>query len=141
MKDVKQIFAKNITKLNVKTSGFLEVSKLSTYISSIEKEIEEKKRELAELICQEWELHGEIPQERLPEILDDIQMKKVLIEEQRRKIEEVEESQKKILGTQTDPGQGFSEAEQEDMIYCSECGSANSKNNNFCRKCGNRLEH
>lgn len=140
MKDVKQIFSQNITKINVKTSSFLEVSKINTYISSIEKEIEEKKRELAELICGRWETDRCFPEEEMTAILESIMQSKALIEEQKQMIAEIEENQKKILGvSQKSLLSAGADGEPKEVVYCTECGAPCPKTSNFCRQCGNRL--
>ncbi len=146
MKDMKELFSKNITKLNVKTSSFLTINKLQTYISSLEKEIDDKKWEMADRIVTQWKENQTIPEELIRSIIAEIEEKEVLIEEQKREIAAVEENQNRILGvshTETASPEGVettgNEAAVKEVIYCSSCGTANPKTGNFCRNCGSPL--
>lgn len=139
MKDVKQIFSQNLTKINLKTNSFLEINKLNTYISSIQKEIDELQKKLTGLLCDSWRENRSIPEQEAAAILDHIMEKEALIEEQKAKIEEIRESETLILGERRE--NMAAGASGTEVVYCPECGAANTKNSKFCRQCGKRIEY
>ena len=51
---LKMDLSKKVTEINMKTSSFLEITKIRTYIHTLEKEIQELKQQAGEKGYQNW---------------------------------------------------------------------------------------
>lgn len=132
MEKFKQSLTKGITALNVKTNNFMEESKCKTYISTLEKEIIELKQAVGGKVYEKW-MVGEGAAEDTEELLKSIKEKYEEIQAQKEKIEQLQQEEQQILGT-TATNAGA--AQEEEFIFCSQCGTRNAANYKFCRKCG-----
>lgn len=128
MATLKESFSKGITAINVKTSSFMEESKLKTYISTMEKEIQVLKLNIGEMVYAK-SVSGESYEEGVAEIVNQIKGKYSEIEQQKAAIEKLAVEEKQILGT----------ADTGAVKYCAKCGAQNLANYKFCSKCGNPL--
>lgn len=137
MEKFKQSLTKGITALNVKTNNFMEESKCKTYISTLEKEILDLKLAVGEKVYEKWTL-GESAAEETEEMLKSIQAKYDEIQAQKEKMEKLQQEEQQILGTTSaNPAQ----TQEEEFVFCSQCGTRNAANYKFCRKCGAALSN
>lgn len=137
MEKFKQSLTKGITALNVKTNNFMEESKCKTYISTLEKEILDLKLAVGEKVYEKWTL-GESAAEETEELLKSIQTKYEEIQAQKEKMEKLQQEEQQILGTS---GANPAQTQEEEFIFCSQCGTRNAANYKFCRKCGAALSN
>lgn len=128
MATLKESLSKGITAINVKTNTFKEESKLRTYISTLEREIQTLKMNIGEMVYAK-SLIGESYEEGVAELVKQIQGKYAEIENQKAAIEQLAIEQRQILGT----------SETAAIKFCLKCGSQNSGAYKFCAKCGNPL--
>ena len=140
MATLKDKFSKGLTTINVKTNTFMEQNKISTHISTLEREISNLKMQLGELVYTKW-VQDDFELSLVEEILNTINAKYQEIEIQRNKMEQVSLEEQKILGTvpTSSWGQHVAEEEKEETIFCTNCGSPSSANHKFCTKCGSPL--
>ena len=134
MADIKNAFSKGITALNVKTSNYLEETKLKTYINTLNEEIATIKMELAGIAYGLW-LDSNF--QLTPELEDrfmQIKNRQELIVQKQKEIERLEQEEKQILGA------GASGGAREGVAYCTNCGAANNAANRFCEKCGTPMK-
>ncbi|MDO5417525.1 MAG: zinc ribbon domain-containing protein [Lachnospiraceae bacterium] len=149
--DFKQEFSRQITKINMKTSTFMEENKIRTYITTLENDIMELKRRSGELGYQLW-MDGQFDVSKLEPMYQEIAEKYCLIQEQERLIVELQEKNRQVLGTnpapaaQGAPGQGMPGAAPVQGMpgaapgnVCPKCGEVCAPNVNFCKRCGTRL--
>lgn len=125
MATLKESFSKGLTAINVKTSSFIEESKLKTYISTLEREIQVLKTNIGEMVYAK-SISGESYEAGVMEIVRHIQGKYEEIAQQRAAIEKLAAEEKQILGT---PETGA-------VKFCAKCGAQNSASYKFCSKCG-----
>ena len=126
--EIKDKLAKGLTVFNVKTSNFMEINKIKTYLDALEGEVRDMKYRIGSIMydkittsCFEIkDVEGTI--KRIAE-------KTAIIEEQKKKIEQLELEEKMILGT----------AASGAIIYCTQCGEQNDANYKYCCKCGQPL--
>ena len=128
MATLKESLSKGLTAINVKTSNMMEESKLKTYISTLEREIQVLKMNIGELVYAK-SLSGESYEEGVAELVGQIKGKYAEIEQQKAAIEQLAVEQRQILGT---PETGA-------IKFCAKCGTQNSAAYKFCAKCGNPL--
>lgn len=129
MASLKESFSKGITAINVKTNSFMEESKCKTYISTLEKEIQNLKQNIGEIVYGKT-ITGEEYKEAVEEIVREIQGKYEEIEQQKKVIEQLAVEERQILGTaQT----------AESVKFCPKCGAQSAANYKFCSKCGSPL--
>lgn len=126
-------FNKGITTLNMKTNNFVEVSKCKTYITTLEKEIEQLKLEIGTKLYEQHK-NGESDTSSIEQHMLTIDSKYQEIEQQRARMRELEEEEKQVLGNNT------AAAPSEDVIFCGQCGAKNAGNYKFCCKCGSPLK-
>ena len=135
MATLKESFTKGITAINVKTNNFMEESKCKTYISTLEAEIKELKLQAGEISYEKW-CKLDVPGEEVHAIFEQIHKKYQEIEAQKIRIQQLSEEEKQILGTTGNTQQ----AENANVVYCSQCGAQNAANYKFCCKCGNPIK-
>ena len=131
MADIKNSFSKGLTMFNVKTSTFLEINKIKTYISTLSGEIETLKKEIGELVYQEWSVTGNVTLETISEKLNLINEKQEIIRTQEEEVVRLNESEKQILGA--------GENAQQPVLVCPNCGQTYDAAPKFCRKCGTKM--
>jgi formate dehydrogenase maturation protein FdhE len=153
MAGFKESFTKGLTTINMKTSNFMEESKIKTHISSLENEINTIELNFGRSIFEKWK-NGADYKEGMEETLNLINSKYMEIETQKQNIEKLHEEEKQVLGTQqaqpVAPAPGVQQAQpvapapetQQAAAqgkFCPACGSLNDPNYKFCCKCGNAL--
>lgn len=137
MAGFKESFTKGLTTINMKTSNFMEESKLKTYITSLENEISSLEQGLGRSIYEKWK-SGEEYKEGMEEVLTKIQSKYDAIEEQKKNIAKLHEEEKQILGSSQAAASGTQQAQPSGM-FCPACGAPNDPSYKFCCKCGASL--
>lgn len=140
MASLKDSLTKGLTTLNVKTSNFMEESKVKTYISNLEKEIKELKASIGNDAYEAW-ANGQEWTEGLEERFKLIKEKYDEIDVQNEKVVQLKQEEQKVLGTvnSNNNNANNSSAPQGDVVYCSKCGTANMNSSKFCKNCGNQL--
>lgn len=131
MADIKNSFSKGLTMLNVKTSTFLEINKIKTYISTLTGEIETLKKEIGDLVYQEWSATDNVTLDAISDKLNAIKEKQEIIKTQEEEVVRLNESEKQILGA--------SETTQQAVLICPNCGQTYDAAPKFCRKCGTKM--
>ncbi len=147
MADLKSTFSKGLTVLNVKTSNFLELNKIKTYIATLKNETATLMSGVGEIVYQDW-TQGEITIEHLQDKLMEIAEKKAMIKQQEAELDELERKEKQILGGQSNgqnagaasPADGQPVAGTETAVICPKCSQRYGAAVNFCRKCGFKLK-
>lgn len=146
MADIKNSFSKGLTVLNVKTSTFLELNKIKTYISNLNEEIAGLKREIGELVYQEWAQTGQVTSGAIEERLLGIQSRLETIRQQEEEAERINQKEKQILGSQdtaqAQPQEVLQSPDansQNPVLTCPNCGNTYETAPKFCRKCGTRM--
>lgn len=141
MADIKNIFSKGLTTLNVKTANFLEINKIKTYISTLNSEIESLKMELGKELYENWSSSGTLVTEEMEEKLCLIQEKLELIIAQEAEVEHLTEMEKQILGEteRAVPQAAAMEPSASPVLVCPNCGQVYDSVFKFCRKCGTRM--
>jgi DNA mismatch repair ATPase MutS len=136
MAGFKETFTKGLTTINMKTSNFMEESKLKTYISSLENEVHALEQGLGRTVYEKWKSGAEY-KEGMEEVLTEIQSKYDAIEEQKKNIEKLHEEERQVLGS----SQASAGAQQAapSGIFCPACGAPNDPSYKFCCKCGSPL--
>lgn len=102
-------------KVGKKTEQVIEIQRVKTQISSMERNIEKNISELGEIIYEKYQLGEELDQEFIP-VCEEIQRRKVLLEQYKEEV-----------------------AEMKGLKRCEECGEPQEKDAVFCKKCGARL--
>ena len=131
MATLKDKFSKGLTTINVKTNNFMELNKINTYMSTIENEIADLKKQLGEQMYLKW-MQDELDLAQFESYSNSIKEKYREIEMQKEKIEQLQKEEQQILGT--NPGN-----QGQETIFCSNCRTANAANYKFCVKCGSPL--
>ncbi|MBR5596864.1 MAG: zinc ribbon domain-containing protein [Lachnospiraceae bacterium] len=132
--DFKKSFSKGITKINVKTSNFMEENKFKTQILTLESEIEKSKSILADFVYHNWKTEN-YSEQSIDEMIKNIRDKYDSIENLKKEIDLLYQKEREILG-----GSDTNVVEVSDKIFCSKCGKETKKGHKFCEQCGNRLE-
>ena len=86
--DFKQGISKQITKLNMKTSTFLEENKIKTFIGTLENDIRDLKVKAGELGYQMWRSGDFDPNQLIP-LYKEISTKEAQIQEQEQQMKEI----------------------------------------------------
>lgn len=128
--DIKQEFSKQITKINMKTSSFLEENKIRTYISTLENEIRELKLKVGENGYGMWRA-GAFRGEELFPIFQEINGRYMLIRQQEEKLRQLAQQSSQVLGESQETGPA--------KVFCPKCGAVCQPNMNFCKACGTKL--
>ncbi len=131
--DLKQGFSKQITKLNMKTSSFLEETKVKTYIGTLQSEIQELKVQAGELGYDAY-VNGQDVSAQLKEIYDGITIRYQTIRQQEELLQQQAMRNKQVLGGMQ------AQAAAEAAIFCPNCGERYATAVKFCRKCGTKLQ-
>ena len=132
--DFKKSLSKGITKINVKTSNFMEENKFKTQIQTLEEEIEKAKLVLGNYVCSNWETDN-YSEDSVNEMVQNIREKYTMIEKVKKEIELLYQKEREILG-----GLDAQPVDTSEKVFCSQCGKDNKKGYKFCEQCGNRLE-
>lgn len=126
-----------ITKVGVKTSSFLEKSKIKMHIESLTKEIQKLFVDIGEEVYSLW-LQGNSSNQEMLEKLETVKSKKTEIEQLMLELGSIDDRDNVILGTKID------EAKEEHVNRqkpcCPNCGSECDASAKFCRKCGYKLQ-
>lgn len=140
--DFKQGLSRQITKINMKTSTFMEENKIKTYITTLENDIAELKRQSGELGYNLW-VEGKLDAAKLVPIYLQVKEKYRQIQEQERLLQELEVRNRQVLGDSAArmPGAaGMAGAPgAAGQVICPHCGDICAPNMNFCKKCGMKL--
>lgn len=128
--DLKQQFSKQITKLNVKTTTFLEETKVRTYVNTLQAEIQELKLQAGDVGYSSYR-SGADASAKLVELYNKIYERYTTIQQQERLLEQQAEWNMQVLGTtaSTEPSD----------VFCPNCGEHYTTPIKFCRKCGTKL--
>jgi predicted metal-binding protein len=135
MDSLKGAFSKGLTTLNVKTNNFMEESKCKTYISTLEKEIQDLKQKIGEETYKAWISETDC-QDEVSKCLESIKEKEALIEEQKEIMANLAVAEQKILGKNASQSQTSQAA---GTVYCASCGAVCKSGFKFCSKCGKPL--
>ncbi|MDO5348981.1 MAG: zinc ribbon domain-containing protein [Lachnospiraceae bacterium] len=139
--DFKQGLSRQITKINMKTSTFMEENKIKTYITTLENDIAELKRQSGELGYNLW-AEGKLDGAKLAPFYQQVQEKYRQIQEQERLLQELEMKNRQVLGGSPArmPGAPASAAPgAAGQVICPHCGDICAPSMNFCKKCGMKL--
>lgn len=123
---MKNSLDKGVAAVSVKSGVFVETSKIKTYIANLQDEIVTLKKELADATYQMW-INSTFDEDGLDRLCREIYSKEEEIANQERKIEEIINQSKQILG------------EKEKINKCS-CGLINAPTANFCIECGKKIQ-
>lgn len=118
---MKKSFDKGVAKVSIKSNEFIEVTKLRTMNSNLEKEILNDKGQLGALVYRQWQENASNSAD-INEICLSIKDKEKSIVENNEKIEALQRENEQILHT-------------SGKRICS-CGYANSDTVKFCVNCG-----
>lgn len=132
--DIKQGFSKQLTKINIKTSTFLEENKIKTFITTLETDINALKTKAGELGYQMWTGEADTS-EQMEAVYNEITAKYETIKEQELLMVELTERSKQVLGSEI-PGA----AAAGERIFCPNCGGNFPATSKFCQKCGTKLQ-
>lgn len=134
MAGIKDSFSKGLATINVKTSNFMEENKLRTSIATQEKEIEDLKFSVGEIVYKNWEKES-FSLQLVVEELEAIKQRYDMIADMKKQIDDLSQKEKQILGNAS----GDKDAGNRTM-FCPKCGTESKKGYRFCEKCGNKLE-
>lgn len=142
--DLKQGLSKQITKINMKTSSFLEENKIKTYIATLENDIHELKLKAGEMGYAMWQAKN-FDKAQLEPLYTEIAAKENQIREQEQQMKELALKSQQVLGQSSAPVAPAASAPTAspaagNMVFCPKCGEACAPTVNFCKKCGNRLK-
>ena len=128
--DIKQSFSKQIAKINIKASSFIEENKIKMYLDSLNKEIEELQKKCGEQSYQMWQ-NQEFNLESLVPIFQKLSEKWLEVQKQNEKLTELQKKNRQMLGEKsTMTGNGE---------VCPKCGAPCTPDMNFCKGCGTKL--
>ena len=133
MAGIKDSFSKGLATINVKTSNFMEENKLKTSIATQEKEIEELKFSIGEIVYRNWGTES-FSLQAVKEELEAIKKRYDMIEDCKKQIDELSQKEIQVLGN--NPGE---KEEAKRIRYCPKCGAEAKKGYKFCEKCGNKF--
>ena len=119
---------KGFATLNVKTSNFMESSKIRAAITNKETEIGDLMRYIGETVYLNRNVFSISMVEQQ---LADIKAKYDEIEDLKRQMSQLEATEKNIIGGAASGA--------EAKIFCQQCGAPNSQGGKFCEKCGSPL--
>lgn len=122
---IKESIDKSVATVSIKSSEFVEVTKFKTQMAGLEKDIEALQATLGKGYYRMWS-SSEIELSELDELCEEIKNKEEEMEKCRVEMEELQNNNKKILG---------SESENK----CSVCGAVNKEEAKFCIGCGSKL--
>lgn len=131
---VKEELSKQITKINMKTSAFLEENKIKTYIETLKKEIQDLFCKIGEQSFELWRNQTQVSESENPLLpfFEEVQSKYDTIQEQEKLLQELLQRNSQVLGEKTDSsGSG--------RKFCPNCGNECQMGANFCKRCGTKL--
>jgi chromosome segregation ATPase len=131
MASLKDSLNKGITAINLKTNNFVEESKCKTYISTLEKEIEQLKLAIGGKTYDQYKQKVDM-QPEINQLLEQIDQKYAEIDVQRNRISQLAAEESQVLGNAS--------ASAEKGVFCSQCGAKNAPQYKFCSKCGAPLK-
>lgn len=124
--------SKGVATVSTGSKNMIEKTKINTIIRGLEDE----KKQLAEIlgnkvykICSETD-SGDIARADIIGICNEITLRNERIEEQKRKIEELENEMNQVMGNSSTAG---------GVANVCQCGNVNVAGAKFCAKCGNKL--
>ena len=130
--DIKGGFSKQLTKINLKTSAFMEENKIDSYIASLQKEIGELKKRMGEMtytLLKEDRLEASAFSSSMAEI--DEREQRIAAESERKR--QLLARNQEILNSVKGPQQNV------DFIFCTNCGNKMPRGAKFCTGCGTKL--
>ena len=128
---LKMDLSKKVTEINMKTSSFLEITKIRTYNHTLEKEIQELNLQAGEKGYQNWIQKLDQPElEDLEGIYRKIQAREKRIQEQLQAIEQLELQESQVLGHKP---------KEQEVCFCPNCGAKYTGKVNYCTKCGSKI--
>lgn len=121
---------KGVATISTGSKTMVEKTKVNSIVNNLESE---KRRIYEAMGYRVWEFSKTNPETDFPAIdmvsfCNEIEQRNTQIEEQKKKLAELESEMNKVLGTQPSSGQ----------VIC-DCGYANIAGSKFCAKCGNKL--
>lgn len=132
---IKKTITKSVVAVNVKTSVYLDTSKLKIQISSIEKEIQEDYLTLGKSVYLLWK-NDTRSFETLSDTLQMVQEKYSKIDSILLDIEELEKHERDVFGAKV-----VTVATNECNVFsCKVCTTQYTTQVKFCKKCGNKME-
>ena len=129
---IKGGFSKQLTKINLKTSAFMEENKIDSYIASLQKEIGELKKRMGEMtytLLKEDRLEASAFSSIMAEI--DEREQRIAAESDRKR--QLLARNQEILNSVKGPQQNV------DFIFCRNCGNKMPRGAKFCTGCGTKL--
>jgi hypothetical protein len=124
----KKTLDKGVATVSVKSNEFIEITKLKTQNTTLEKEIDFLKTQLGAAYYSQWK-SDQVESSSLEELCNDIKTKEDTIESNLEKIDDLQKENVQILGAHAQTG----------TVTCT-CGKENSSAAKFCISCGNKLE-
>ena len=122
---MKQTLDKSIAAVSVKSTEFVEVTKIRNQISALEKEMDSLKIQVGSVYYKQWK-YADKKEEELAELCERIQEKEDAISDHLLNIDNLQkENEKKMKSTAG--------------ITCS-CGRMNLSDATFCASCGEKLQ-
>lgn len=134
---IKSLFDKGVASVTVKSSTFLETSKLSNQINNLEAEIPRQKNLMGEAAYKAWQ-EGSSADEVIAPFCNEIKSLEEQIAELQEKIVAIKEESAKALGENT--VQTTVSAAPAGEAVCQSCGASNVADAKFCSKCGSKIE-
>ena len=138
MKNVTDSLSKGITKMNMKTSNFMEKNKYKTYIKTLEQENTSIYLSLGKLLHEKY-ISNNVDIDLFKNDLDKITQNLKTIEEQEEKIRNLEIEENKVLGIETQQNTPVQVNTVQTKI-CPNCNSENNITHRFCERCGTNIE-
>lgn len=133
MAGIKDMLSKGVTSVNVKTSNFMEINKIKTYINTLSDEITELEKVIGKKTYEAYK-SGSFDLSIVENELQKIRANYVEINNQETKIKTIEEEAEKILGS------GNQSVDMTGKIVCPSCGRVNTGDSKFCVGCGTQLK-
>lgn len=124
----KQTIDKGVATVSVKSNEFIEITKLKTQNTALEKEIDSMKQQLGAAYFSQWKA-DRLETDSLGELCAEIKAKEDLIADNLEMIDTLQRKNEEILGAKPEEGE----------IVCA-CGKPNSPTAKFCINCGSKLE-
>lgn len=124
---VKSNVNKAVTTVSVKSTNAIEKSKLNTYISTLNQEIDQLKVKLAARYYDMW-VAEDLDFDEIDGICQQILDREGAIKMHQQKIQQVDASEQHKLGR-----------DELEGMFCGQCGGKNGQGSKFCVHCGTAL--
>jgi len=135
----KKTITKSVVAVNVKTSVYLETSKLRLQISTLEKEIQEQFTALGKSTYLQWS-NDNIEVEKFSALMESIKEKYLKIDSINAHIEELEKHETDVFGSKDGKTEETSSEQTDTTVFtCSKCSTQYTTEIKFCKKCGNKM--